>query len=229
MKKIYKVFTVLLFTGAITSAVAQDCKNALPFTEGAEFEMKSYNEKDKLQSSARHKVLSKKESGSTIEAEVKSEAYDEKNKLIGSNAYTVKCDNGVFMVDMKTMLNPEQMKGFEGMDVKVEADYLEMPAALTPGTALKDGKVVMTINGPIPMTNTINITNRKVAGTETITTPAGTFECVKITYDIETKFGFKVNTKAEEWYSKDVGTVLSKTYNSKGKLQGYTQLTSMKK
>lgn len=229
MKIISKMIAMLLLAGAVTSASAQDCKNALPFKEGAEFEMKSYNEKDKLQSSAKHKVLSKKQDGNAVESEVKSEVYDEKNKLIGANTYTIKCDNGVFMLDMKSMLNPEQMKGFEGMDVKVEADYLEMPAVLTPGTTLKDGKMVITINGPIPMTNTINIINRKVSGTETITTPAGTFECVKITYDVETKFGFKVTSKVEEWYSPEAGTVLSKTYNSKGKLQGYTQLTSFKK
>ena len=229
MKNMYKLLAILLVAGAVTTVKAQDCKDALPFNEGAEFEMKTFNEKDKLQSSARHKVISKSGSGSSVESQIKSEAFDDKNKSIGTNAYTVKCDNGVFMVDMKMMMNPETMKGFEGMEVKVDADQLEIPSTLTPGTTLKDGKLTMTINGPIPMNNHIHITNRKVEATESITTPAGTFDCVKMTYDVETKIGFKITSKVEEWYAKGVGTVLSKTYNSKGKLQSYSQLTSMKK
>jgi hypothetical protein len=229
MKKAFSVLAALLLTGAATITSAQDCKEALDLKEGSEFEMKSYNDKDKLQSSSKSRVLSRKDNAGSVEIEVKAEAFDDKGKSQGINNYTLKCDNGTFLVDMKMMINPEQMKGYEGMDVSVQADYLDLPFNPSPGDQLKDGKLTITINGPIPMNNTISIVNRKVEKTETITTPAGTFECIKITYDVETKFGFKITTKVEEWYAKGIGTVQSKTYNSKGKLQGYTQLTSLRK
>ena len=225
--------SIIILLGFLSStavpAFSQDCRYALPLSEGAEFEMQTFNERNKLQSTTKNTIAEKKETGTTTEATVTTASFDEKNKPLTTSAYTVKCSDGIFLVDMKSLLNPEQMKGFEGMEVKISADYLEIPGELAAGQSLKDGAVVVTIEGPFPMKNTINILNRRVSGTETITTPAGTFECVKIAYDVESKFGFKVTSKAEDWYSKDTGLVQSKTYNSKGALQSYTQLTRIKK
>ncbi len=80
------------------------------------------------------------------------------------------------------------------------------------------------------MSITIAITNRMVEKRETITTPAGTFDCYKITYDVQTGMGFiKTNTKTAEWYSGKAGSVRTETLDKKGKLMGYSQITSIKK
>lgn len=230
MKNFYKIAGLCLLLNA-PAAIAQDCSKALPFTTGAEFEMKSFNEKDKLQSSTKSKVTDKKESGNTVEATISAEAFDEKGKSQGASTYTIKCEGGIFMIDMKTMIDPKVMGSYKDAEVTIQSDHLEMPYNPSVGQTLKDGSLTMTINpnSPMPMKNIINITNRKVEAVETITTPAGTFECVKISYDVETKMMVKIRSRVEEWYSKDVGTVMSKTYDSRGKLQGYSQLTSMKK
>jgi hypothetical protein len=78
------------------------------------------------------------------------------------------------------------------------------------------------------MTMTVKVYNRKVEAIENITTPAGSFECSKITYNIDTKVGLSVKLTGIEWVSKNVGVVRSESYNTKGKLQGYTLLTSLK-
>jgi hypothetical protein len=225
MKKIYTLAGSFLLLVTGTAALAQDCKSMLPFTQGAEFETKTFNEKDKVQSSSKQKVTQ----SSGTEATINAESFDDKGKSLGASSYTITCSNGSIRVDMKSMLDPKVMSGYKDMDVKIEADHLDYPADAAVGKQLEDGMLSMTVNGPFPMNNTIKITNRKVEGKETITTPAGTFECIKITYDEEIKFLIKVTARVEEWYSKDVGSVQSKVYNSKGKLQTYTQLTSMKK
>ena len=71
---------------------------------------------------------------------------------------------------------------------------------------------------------TINITNRKVVGVESVTVPAGTFECFKITYDMETKLGFKASSSAVQWLNKGAGSVKTESYDKKGKLLGTTVL-----
>jgi hypothetical protein len=71
---------------------------------------------------------------------------------------------------------------------------------------------------------TINITNRKVVGIESVTVPAGTYNCYKITYDIETKLGIKVSSSAIQWMNKGAGSVKTETYDKKGKLLGSTVL-----
>lgn len=52
-----------------------------------------------------------------------------------------------------------------------------------------------------------------------MTTPAGTFECVKITEDVDSKMAF-VNTtgKNKSWYAKNIGLVRQEVFDEKGKL-----------
>jgi hypothetical protein len=230
MKKI-QVLGLFLMMSAPVVSIAQDCKSALPFTTGAQFEMKTFNEKDKLQSVNKSKVTDRKENGAAVEATISAESFDEKGKAQGSSTYTIKCENGMFMIDMKSMIDQKVMASYKDAEITIQADHLEMPFSPTVGQSLKDGSLTMTINpsSPMPMKNTISITNRKVEAMETITTPAGTFQCVKISYDVETKIMVKIRSRVEEWYAKEVGTVQSKSYDSRGKMQGYTQLTSMQK
>jgi len=79
------------------------------------------------------------------------------------------------------------------------------------------------------MNITIAITNRKVEAVENVTTPAGTFECYKISYDIDTKMMFTVKVKGVEWYAKNVGLVKSESYSTDGKLMGSNLLVGVKK
>jgi hypothetical protein len=81
-------------------------------------------------------------------------------------------------------------------------------------------------------TLSMTVTNRKVEAKETITVPAGTFECYKITGNthMETAtFGLKVpiEMKTIEYFAPGVGLVKSITYNKNDKLQGSTALSKI--
>ena len=76
------------------------------------------------------------------------------------------------------------------------------------------------------MTFKIDITERKVIGEETLNTPAGSFNCFKISQKIVMKTVLKMEMNSIEWYSKEVGMVKSETYNKKNKLKSYTLLTT---
>ena len=89
----------------------------------------------------------------------------------------------------------------------------------------------MTINtgAPVSVNMTVTTQNRKVEAEEKITTPAGTFDCLKITYDMVSKIGFvKVQGSSVEWYSPGTGTIRSESYNKRGKLTGYSVLEEIK-
>jgi hypothetical protein len=122
------------------------------------------------------------------------------------------------------------MDAYKDMEVKVETEDMHMPGSLKAGDVLDDGEMTMKISnqGFTFMTIKVKVYNRKVEAIENVTTPAGTFECAKISYDIDTKVGIAAKFKGIEWTSKNVGVVKSESYNSKGKLQGYTLLTSLK-
>ena len=108
-----KLLTVLLSGVLLLSqmAVAQDCEPWYPMEEGTSFEMTSYNAKDKLQSTTRHKIIEKKGSGNMIESIVKMESMDKKGNSTFSTEYSLICDNGNFKVDMRNMMSQESMGG----------------------------------------------------------------------------------------------------------------------
>ena len=115
------------------------------------------------------------------------------------------------------------------MDVKIDASEMTIPAKLTADQKLNDGQVSMKVSNQFMtiLNMTVKILNRQVVSFEDITTPAGTFKCAKITYDVEMKMMGTTRTKVTEWLSEKVGVVRSETYAQKGKLAGYTVLTSI--
>lgn len=225
-----KITLALTFIGIIFQSFSQDCVFYCPVKEGTKTETKRYNAKDKIQGTDKQTILSKKVTGNDVAVTIKSESYDDKDKLLGNRDLTFECKNGVFFFDMKNLIDPQTMSAYKDMEVKMTATNLDMPSTLSVGKTLGDGNVQMSVSnqGMNLMTMTVNISNRKIEAIEKITTPAGTFDCYKISYDVETKMMFKIQTKGIDWIAKEVGTVRSESYDGKGKLTGYTVLTSIK-
>lgn len=226
MKTSFCFFISILVISSFAKSNAQDCTFYFPHKQGAEIVMKSFNEKDKVTSMNKSKVL--EVNGTTIKIE--SETFDEKEKPVMKSNYSVSCKDGEFVMDLSSYLKGVNMDAYKDMEVKVETEDMHMPSTLKPGDVLDDGEMIMKIGnqGITIMTIKVKVYNRKVESLENITTPAGTFECAKITYNVDSKVGFSVSLKGVEWISKNVGVVKSETYNSKGKSQGYTLLTSLK-
>lgn len=208
---------------------SDDCSRYAPAKQGMELTYKQFNAKDKPEGSTRTTVLAVKDGGSTIE--VQNEAFDKKDKSLGAARYELRCEGGTYYLDMENLVTAEQKNSFKNMNVKVEADKLDIPANPSAGQKLKDGTLKMngsTEGSPIGMSLTINITNRQVAAVEDIVVPAGTYKAVKITYDVESKMVFTIRSKVAEWYVKDLGIVRNETYDKNGKLLGYMVLDKIK-
>jgi hypothetical protein len=206
--------------------IAQDCTFYFPNKQGAEIEMKSFTDKDKVTSISKSKVVEFANNSIKIHSEV----FDQKEKPLANNDYTVSCKNGEFVMNMGNYMSGVNMDAYKDMDVKMETKDMHMPSNLKPGDVLDDGQLTMKVtnNGFPIMTMMVKVYNRKVAAIEKITTPAGTFECAKITYDVDSKTIFSISAKGAEWIAKNVGVVRSESYSSKGKLNGYTLLTAIK-
>jgi hypothetical protein len=143
----------------------------------------------------------------------------------------MRCEDGTFYVDMQNFIDPKSMQAFKDMEVSVNSNDMMYPAGLAPGDSLPDASVtVSAATGGVSLLNLlINISNRQVIGTESVTVPAGTFECFKITYNVETKMMFKIYSVVTEYVNMGVGNVKTETYDKKGKLLGSTLLTELKK
>jgi len=130
---------------------------------------------------------------------------------------------------MNLFFDQKRLEAYKDMDIQVDAEYLEFPSNMKKGDELKDGIMTVTVSTSVMTIANIKveISERLVDGIEKITTPAGTFTCTKISYNVFTKVGFvKVSTNVTEWYAKGVGIVKSESYNKKnGKYLGKSVLT----
>ncbi len=217
-----------IFLGGI---LAQDCPMYYPDMENAQLEYKQYDKKGGLTGSSIQKITSIKKSAGSTEVTVAAESFDAKGKSLGSIELKARCEGGVYYIDMKNFMSQESMEAYKDMEMKMEGGALEIPASMKAGDVLKNGDMKMSFSsgGMTIMNITMNISNRKVDAVESITTPAGTFECYKISYDVAMKMMMNMKSKGVEWYAKGVGMVKSETYSSDGKLLGSNVLTALKK
>ncbi len=223
MKKLLIIGTLLFFSIA---SFAQ-CNQYYHVKEGTNWVVSNYNAKGKLEGKTIQKVTAYKELADKFEATFEITSVDKKGEQINVGSSTIKCDDGVIYFDMDKMFPQEQMQSMENFEMTVDGTNLELPSTLKTGQMLKDANIVMHINAsPMQMNFKIDITDRQVLGEETLNTPAGSFDCFKISQKIFMKTVIKMEMRSIEWFSKDVGMVKSETYDKKGKLKSYTLLTS---
>lgn len=203
---------------------AQECEAYAPFSEGIYMEMASYNAKGKLESTFQYTVTAAEEQSAQIHAT----CYDKKDKEMFEMDYNVMCEDSVFKVEMNNFIDPTAFGG-DDFEMVFDGDFLEYPSGMQAGDELPGGDITVDLNssgvGSL-MNITVTVDNRKVEAVESITTSAGTFDCVKISYDFQSSMGF-INVKGSsvEWIAKDIGVIRSESFNKKGKMTGYTELT----
>jgi len=220
MKKLLALGLLLVIAIPLS---AQDCSKYYPFEEGTTFQITNYDKKDKPAGVIDYEII---ESSGDI-ALLAYEMHDDKGELIMSSEYGITCNEDGISIDFKSLMSPALFDQYKDMEVDISGTDMILPNDLSPGQQLPDAEVLMNVSmAPINMKMTVKMLNRKVEANETITTPAGTFDCVVITYDHETKMGMKISGKAKQWFAEDVGMVKSESYNKKGKLIGSSVLTA---
>lgn len=209
---------------------SQDCKAYIPHQEGTTMEITSYDKKGKSTGIVKQEITKIEFIEGSTKYFMNQVVYDEKGEEQISTEVVFKCKDNVFYLDMNNYIPQESLEAYQNMDLKITASEIDIPANLSPGQKLNDGNVTIDISGDMPMNLSmrIDIVNRKVLALESVTTPAGIFDCVKISQDVISKFGFTVTLNSIEWYAVGVGAVKSETYK-KGKLIGSTALTKFSK
>lgn len=211
--------------------LSQECKTYFLHEEDKVVEMSTYTGDHDFTGKVRNMVYSRKEKENGFELQVENEVFNKKGDAEYKGNYTVKCENGNFYLDMESLIDPEMLKTKNSsMTVEIEADQLLYPSDMKEGQMLPDGfmTVKMMVGTTVAMKMTINVTNRKVEGFEKMNTPAGTFDCFKITYTVNSKTMMVNNmTNVTEYLSEGVGAVKTENRNKSGKLVSYSQLTKI--
>jgi len=218
----------------VTTIFAQNCGNYIPLKANSGYEMQDFKANGKLTGTAKTTINSVATNAGATIANVTQESTDDKGKSQGKTDYTIKCNGTSLSIDMKAMMNPQSNDAYKDMQVSFTSTDLDVPSTITVGSTLKDASMTMTVvnNGVTFSEMKIDIINRKVVSQESITTPLGTFNCYKISYDCNmvTKtmgFPMNVNTKAVQYMCADKGVIKSEVYNDKGTLMSYSLMSKV--
>ncbi len=234
MKLINCIAIVVTLTLGLNSIFAQDCSKYFPMKENTLLEYTSYDKKDKASGKSTTEVVEKSENGGVVEVQIYNTIEDDKGEIVSEGSYYVKCENGKLYIDLSSRFQ-DVFQSVENMEesMNVEAEFsgteLMIPNDLNPGQSLPDANIEAQVSaGPMKLRTFVNITNRIVESKDRIETPAGVFDCFKITSDIETKaMGMGFKGQSIEWIAEGIGTIKSESLNKKGKSTGYTLLTKI--
>ena len=198
--------------------------------EGKKLTYKQYDNKDKVKSITEQSLKSIKNTATGFEAVITVTNKDDKGSSIQEGKdFIVKCENGEIKLDLSSMMMNEMAGRMKGMEVSVTGDGVGYPSNLEIGKTLPDATMEMKlgINGTTMFTGKFVIKNRKVEAKENLTTSAGTFECYKISYDLDIDMIMKHSNKVIQWMSPNIGLIKSENLDSKGIMQNHRDLTAI--
>lgn len=226
MKNLKWLLAIVLLLG--THVIQAQCANPFfAFRKGTKLGMTSYNAKSKPEGSVIITVKDVSASGDGYTSVMHSQSFDNKDKELFEMEYTLECKNDVVSIDMSSMVSPQMTQALGDFQVEVSGTNMVIPADLSVGKVLPDAYIdIKTVNSPMSMSIRTDVRDRKVTEKVTIDTPAGKFECYKISYTMASKVVFaNVEMEVIDYIAEKVGTVRTESYR-KGKLQSYSELSS---
>lgn len=212
------------------------CNSFFPLKENVRYAYEMYDRKEKMTMKVSHTLKDVSGSGENMEATLVQDIFDaKKGDKLSTSELKWKCENGTLHFDMRSMSlmmdNGQQMNmGDAGMSVDVSGDELDLPTDLSVGQTLKDVtyNIKMAIGNLTLMNRTYTINDRKVESRENMTTPAGSFDCYKVTFTTIDEKSHNT-TKSAIWYAKDAGVVKTENYKDDGKLINRQLLVKLEK
>lgn len=207
---------------------AQNCSEYFPITPGTTYEITHYDKKNSIESVTHNEVLSTSGNKAEIHTVVKDNADSETLNA----TYEMLCENDGVTIDFNSLIGKQLASELKDkdVDVKIDGTNFYLPNKLEKGQTLPDTNMNMDIDaGSMAMNFKVSTINRKVTGKETITVPAGTFDCIIIESETTLKMLITKHTVSKKWLAKGVGVVKTENYKKNGKLDSSEVLTAFNK
>jgi len=239
MKKIVYYICLICglgLTGFLPSiSLAQDCNQPLGLTKNTEF-VYQVTDRGKNSGTLSNKVVQQNLSpeGAFVTT-IKTARISNKNRPESVEEFTIRCKEDTVYLDALLLLREQALKAFDGKEFEYTPQDLAYPHEMQPGLKLPEGRLEVQVKSSnVDITNLQMYTvNRKVEGKQQLTTPAGTFDTYRITYQYIVKLNaMGVNLEdvynVEEFYSTENGIVKLQFTNKKGKKGKGIELISKK-
>jgi len=156
---------------------------------------------------------------------------DDKGEEAFTSEFTYSCTGNTVTIDYESLMSNQMLEQFGDMEMEVSGTDIELPNGLEVGMELPDANVLMKMSmSGINMNSQVDMINRKVEKKETVTTPAGAFECFVIYSENQSKMMMSSqNFPSRLWLAEGVGMIKQETFKKNGNLMSSMVLTSLSK
>lgn len=228
------IFLLILLTADLQPMQAQDCTATYGLLkEGLRLEYTNYNKKGEADMTIRQQCQKVETRQDTLVATMDAQATNAKGEQTFARSFDLKCLAGVIYMNMQSVMPAQQGSESQsgGLEMQIEGGEMAYPANMQPGQTLPDAEMVIkaSTGGLQLMKTRYKIVHRTVETAEKVTTKAGTFDCLKITYDLEMNLLGKKTYHSAQWFAKNVGMVKTENYDKKGGIESSMQLTLFQK
>ena len=225
MKNIVILTLFILFAWG---SLAQDCSRFYPLQEGTTMTYQMYDKKERPDGNITYHISEVSQNGGATTATMEMTLESDKGEPYRSS-YELTCEGDYVQIDFESLMSNEMLQQFGQGEVEVSGTDLELPNNLQVGQALKDANVNVRMNmGALNMNMSVETINRKVEKRESVTTPAGTFDCFVIYSENHSKMMLGKQTfPSRVWLAEGVGMVKQESYNKNGKLMNSMLLTEL--
>ena len=229
--KRYFILLVIALAAGQTSKAQSSCSTYYPLVDGANFQYTNYDKKGREDGQINYAVTNVESSGDNVSATMMMEMVDKKGNTYTSD-YNIACEGNVVKIDFKSLMNEQMLSQMGDVEMDISGTDVELPNNLSVGQELPDAnmQLKMKMGGAINMNTNVETINRKVEKQESVTTPAGTFDCYVVYSETKTKMMMANQTfPSRIWLAEGVGMVKQESYNKNGKLLGSMVLTQYSK
>ena len=227
MKRVKNVMWLVLLVGSLAQA-QYNCSRFYPFEDGAK---RTYKMTDALTNDHLGMVVYEieriYETAGTPSATMGHRLLDSYGNVMSSSSYEMVCTSDGIYIDFNSLYRPGLL-GRLTSDHEITGTNVVIPNELNVGDELADAgmKVSFKMRGT-PVEFSMSIKDRKVIGTETVTTPAGTFDCYIVTQKMETIMTASFISSSKQWLAEGIGLVKQEDYAPDGSLSATILLDSM--
>ncbi len=226
---IFLLFGFLFFSPLFAQ---QDiCDELYLFKEGYYMKQAEFNSKGKQTGTSEFRVLDIVKQNGAVISTVQMKIDDGKKKSEPME-YEVEyqCKDQTLYIDL-TSFGVEMLQGMNTAEIRIDGEGMAYPSNLSEGMSLPDVSQTIDIimEGMGMMKTTMTAYDRKVLGKEKVTTPAGTFECFKITNTFTIKMVVSSTFTTITYFNQEMGSVKSEFYNRNGKLKSYSEIIEFSK
>jgi hypothetical protein len=201
--------------------------------EGSSFQYTMYDKKGKVEGVTDYTITNVNSEGGTTNATFDMKFTDKKGKQVFNTDYNISCTDGGITIDFESLFPTQMMSQYQemGIEMDITGTDIQLPNDLNVGKKLEDANVSVAMNmSGINMNITVDQTNRLVEKKESVTTPAGTFDCYVITETTTSKtMGATQEMNNKIWLAEGVGMVKQESYKKNGSLMSSMELTEFSK